>query len=223
MLHVSVILCVIFGSSTERICCLDSYSMADPPPRPPRRFDLRPFRDFGRPSYADLGPVPIPPTCPPAPQPFFRGPQAGTPNLTVALQRSGVDSLMHKRLPISVSKGALVKHILPKPPPILRTPWWVNLKNGLKTRIDVSSIDVAVRAAVVLLTNPSPEFASPHPIVKRDLGIAARWEMRYDEDNVKMTTFQISSLVTMVMGLPMLVAFVNPQPHIPKKQNTWTA
>ena len=69
-------------------------------------------------------------------------------------------------------------------------------------------------AKTKFLTKHGPAWNSPNEVILTDLAIAGQWRQRFSEDNVNMVGFQLSNLVRVVKGLPVLVASCEPKTFI---------
>ena len=152
--------------------------------------------------------------------PFF---QPRPSKLTATLRGQGYITHIPKVMPKpSTSKAAHVcasrqmviyTPPVPKqapPPPPKQEPWYIALRDGLKSLSHLSSDDEKLRCLAAMMFPTDYLFHPPPEFMRRDLQIAALWKMRFSQDNICMAGFQLQSLITMALGMPFLVPFCDP-------------
>ena len=194
--------------------------MASPPPLPSPS-----SRENGYSTTSKHPPVPSSslhgPGKRPAAVPFF---QTRPSNVIAQMRGQGYMTHVAKVMPPkpSTSKATHVvasrqtvtdpppvpKHVPPQPPKPV--PWYIALRDGLKSLSHLSSDDDHIRCLAAMLYPTDYLFHPPPEFMLKDLQIAAMWKMRYSQENLCMTAFQLNSLVTMVLGMPFLVPFCDP-------------
>jgi hypothetical protein len=163
-------------------------------------YELEPSADEPAPPQLSLTAHPLPPPPPPPPPRPRRFTKKGqlTPPPSPVPKASGSSSST-TFAPASGSASVVTPG---------RFEWWKRLKNALKVLRGFSSSDPDLRQEALASPKRSPDVLEPHAIIRSDEDLAKQWKMRYSEDNVKMASFQISSLVTMILSMPILVHFV---------------
>ena len=89
-----------------------------------------------------------------------------------------------------------------------RFKWWQNLKTNLASLVGLSS-PIAATKSKSLSASRTREVRAPVEPVLTDELLAKQWKMRYSEDNITLCSFELSHIVSMVMGMPLMVHVVD--------------
>ena len=89
-----------------------------------------------------------------------------------------------------------------------RFKWWEHLKKGIDALRSWATSSVGGKE-VGLTTKRTVEIRAPLEAVVEDQALANQWMMRYSEDNVALASLEISHLISMVLGMPILVHYVD--------------
>ena len=85
-----------------------------------------------------------------------------------------------------------------------RFKWWVHLKKSIQSLFSLTISDEDETQAA-MDSGRTREVRVPVTAVVDEL-LAKQWMMRYSEDNVTLASFELPHIISMVLGMPIMVA-----------------